>query len=152
MFSALECELLQASPDRPGNNGSFADSVVPILEADQALLVDGDLQLCPGIALEVAPGHSPGHLVILLQAGGRTVRFVGDLIASPAQVYMPEAWLTIDDDPATAARSRAQVLRAATADGGLVATGHARSPYLFHVGEDDVGYQVSWLAPDAARA
>ena len=49
-------------------------------------LVDGDEELCPGVALLSTPGHSPGHLSLLLrlpQTG--VVLLTADAIARPAE-------------------------------------------------------------------
>jgi N-acyl homoserine lactone hydrolase len=49
-------------------------------------LVDGDEELCPGVALLSTPGHSPGHMSLLLrlpQTG--VVLLTADAIARPAE-------------------------------------------------------------------
>ncbi|HCP00304.1 MAG TPA: MBL fold metallo-hydrolase, partial [Rhodospirillaceae bacterium] len=42
---------------------TFIDSVLPVMEAGQAVLVDHDHQIEDGIWLEPTPGHSPGHVI-----------------------------------------------------------------------------------------
>jgi NAD(P)-dependent dehydrogenase (short-subunit alcohol dehydrogenase family) len=43
------------------NHGSFADSVLPVMDAGQAELVNEDFEFEEGVALQHAPGHTPGH-------------------------------------------------------------------------------------------
>jgi glyoxylase-like metal-dependent hydrolase (beta-lactamase superfamily II) len=72
---------------------TFKDSVLPVMEAGQAELVDGDHEVARGIWLEPTPGHSPGHVVVNVEAGGRRAVFAGDLMHHPIQVPHPD-WST----------------------------------------------------------
>jgi glyoxylase-like metal-dependent hydrolase (beta-lactamase superfamily II) len=75
----------------PGSSdGSFADSVLPVMEAGQAVLVNGDHALDDQMWLEPTPGHSPGHVCMNLVAGGRNAVFSGDLMHHAVQVAHPE--------------------------------------------------------------
>ena len=48
----------------------FNDSVLPILEAKQDMVVDGIHKLGDDITISPAPGHSPGHVLITLHVEG----------------------------------------------------------------------------------
>jgi len=65
----------------------FNDSVLPILEAKQDMLVDGNHDLGNGLTIEPAPGHSPGHIVIKLQSRGSEALFIGDVMHNPIQIH-----------------------------------------------------------------
>ena len=41
----------------------YEDSVLPIVEAGQALIVEDSHQIDDGMWLEAAPGHTPGHVI-----------------------------------------------------------------------------------------
>lgn len=71
----------------------FKDSVLPVMQAGQAELVAGDHEIGNGIWLEPTPGHSPGHVVVNLETGGRRAVFSGDLMHHPIQVTHPD-WST----------------------------------------------------------
>jgi glyoxylase-like metal-dependent hydrolase (beta-lactamase superfamily II) len=71
----------------------FKDSVLPVMQAGQAELVAGDHEIDNGIWLEPTPGHSPGHVVVNLETGGRRAVFSGDLMHHPIQVTHPD-WST----------------------------------------------------------
>lgn len=50
-------------------------------------LIDSDCELCPGLTILTTPGHSPGHISLLLtlpQTG--TVILTGDAISRPAEI------------------------------------------------------------------
>jgi glyoxylase-like metal-dependent hydrolase (beta-lactamase superfamily II) len=72
---------------------TFKDSVLPVMEAGQADLVDGDHEVDRGIWLEPTPGHSPGHVVVHVESAGRRAVFAGDLMHHPIQVPHPD-WST----------------------------------------------------------
>ena len=109
-------------------------------------------QTCDGQA--VPAGFEGMHVFDISDSGARTptgIVFVGDLIASPAQVYLPGARLRIDDDPERAIVARTKVIEQALAENAVLATGHARAPYLFEVVDDGSGFAVRWLV-DFARS
>jgi glyoxylase-like metal-dependent hydrolase (beta-lactamase superfamily II) len=72
---------------------TFIDSVLPVMEAGQAVLVDHDHQIEDGIWLEPTPGHSPGHVIVNVESNGERGAFIGDLMHHPIQVPHPE-WST----------------------------------------------------------
>ncbi len=72
---------------------TFIDSVLPVMEAGQAELVDGDHEIDHGIWLEPTPGHSPGHVVVNVESQNRKAVFAGDLMHHPIQVPHPD-WST----------------------------------------------------------
>ncbi len=75
----------------PGSaDGCFEDSVLPVMEADQAELVGGDYQIDDRLTLEPMAGHSPGHVVLNLNAAGRQAVFCGDVIHHAVQCARPE--------------------------------------------------------------
>ena len=71
-------------------DGSFADSVLPVMQAGKAVLVAGDHALDDNLRLEPTPGHSPGHVCLHLEAGGGHAVFSGDLMHHPVQCAHPE--------------------------------------------------------------
>lgn len=65
---------------------TFIDSVLPVMDAGQAILVDHDHEIEKGIWLEPTPGHSPGHVIVNVESQGDRGAFVGDLMHHPIQV------------------------------------------------------------------
>ena len=70
--------------------GSFEDSVLPVVSAGLADFVDGDHAIEDGLFLEVSPGHTPGHVCLHLQGAGEHALFTGDMMHHPVQVAYPE--------------------------------------------------------------
>ena len=75
------------------NHGSYADSVLPVIAAGQADLVDDGYELAAGLVLRPLPGHTPGQMGLVAERTAGTVLFCGDAIHSPAQVARPD-WST----------------------------------------------------------
>jgi hypothetical protein len=94
----------------PLHGAAIEDSVVPILEAGLADLVDGGHDLAPGLTLTPLPGHTSGQLgVVLEQRGGRAI-FCADAMHTPVQIYQPDLSAAVDTDPATSIVSRRALL------------------------------------------
>ena len=62
---------------------------VPVAEADRWRLVRGEVEVLPGIRLLPTPGHVPYHQSVLVQDGGETACFLGDLVPTSAHVPLP---------------------------------------------------------------
>jgi glyoxylase-like metal-dependent hydrolase (beta-lactamase superfamily II) len=70
--------------------GCFADSVLPVMEAGQALLVEDGYRIDDALWLEHTPGHSPGHVCLNLETGGAQAVFSGGLLHHPVQCAYPD--------------------------------------------------------------
>lgn len=51
----------------------------PIEEAGQLQLVDGDCPVAQGIRVALAPGHTSGTQIVVIESGGDTAVFLGDI-------------------------------------------------------------------------
>src|SRR6202045_1552211 len=70
VFSKAEFEAYNAiDRNTPGGRPSFQDSVLPVVEAGRAQMVEGSHALDDHFLIEPAPGHTPGHVTIKLSAG-----------------------------------------------------------------------------------
>ena len=70
--------------------GVFEDSVLPIVEAGQALIVEDDHQIDDGMWIEPSPGHTPGHVMLNLASGAARGLMTGDVIHHPLQLLRPQ--------------------------------------------------------------
>jgi glyoxylase-like metal-dependent hydrolase (beta-lactamase superfamily II) len=66
------------------NDGSFDDSVLPIVEAGKAVMIESDHQPDPLLTITDYAGHTPGSIAIRLRDGGREACFSGDILSKPA--------------------------------------------------------------------
>ena len=54
----------------------------PLLENGQLETLEGDVEIIPGLKVFLAPGHCPGHQVVLAQDGSESLFFPGDLFST----------------------------------------------------------------------
>lgn len=110
------------------NHGSFADSVLPVVEAGRAVLVDSDHQLDDGVQLEPAYGHTPGSCLLHARNRGAHAIFLGDVMHSAIQLAQPALSSQFCADPAAAARVRAGLCERYADSQTLILTGHFPTP------------------------
>lgn len=69
-------------------------------------VVDGDRSVAPGVDLVATPGHTPGHVAVVVSSRGERAILAGDAITCPVQLAEP-SWHSFGDvDPDQAERSR----------------------------------------------
>jgi glyoxylase-like metal-dependent hydrolase (beta-lactamase superfamily II) len=86
--------------------GSFEDSVLPVVGAGLADFVEGDHGIEDGLYLEASPGHTPGHVCLHLEGGGERALFTGDMMHHPVQTAYPEWNSRYCHDPALSRATR----------------------------------------------
>ena len=64
-------------------------SVRPVVEAGLMELVDQDYRVCPEIRLIPTPGHTPGHVSVLISSEDNQALITGDFIHHPVQMTRP---------------------------------------------------------------
>ena len=111
------------------NDGSFDDSVLPIVEAGKAVMIDSDHQPDPLLTIKDYPGHTPGSIAINLKDGGRQACFSGDIMHHPIQVYHPDWSSQFCSDKALASRTRIDLFETAIDTASLVIPAHLRSAW-----------------------
>jgi glyoxylase-like metal-dependent hydrolase (beta-lactamase superfamily II) len=117
-----------AALQNPGvNHGSFADSVLPLLEAGLVEAVEDGHEVAPGVTLRPLPGHTAGQMGLWLERGGARAIFCGDAIHTPVQVLRPEWSSRVCTDPDAAVATRRSLLECAAEDGTVLVPAHFRS-------------------------
>lgn len=71
--------------------------------------IDADTTIAPGVTAVPTPGHTPGHLCLVLTSGGRSIWLVGDAITCPIQLAEP-TWHSFGDVEPDAAEHARQYL------------------------------------------
>lgn len=95
------------SPESIARGGNNTDrAVLPLKDSGQLELFDGEFRLTDEITLIHSPGHTPGHVCVLIQSGGESALILGDVCHHPAQVTETDWSPGADLDPALAARTR----------------------------------------------
>jgi glyoxylase-like metal-dependent hydrolase (beta-lactamase superfamily II) len=84
------------------------ESVLPVVEAGLAEFVDAPCEPTAGVRIVPTPGHTPGHVSIVVESAGEKVFITGDAFHHPCQIARPD-WSTradTDRDASTATRHR----------------------------------------------
>lgn len=136
IFARKEYEFWEER-DRTGGEGPvpnvFDDSVLPVMEAGQAELVDMDYQFDDGLWFEPAPGHTAGNVVINLQSGGDTAVLSGDVMHHPLQLCRPEWSSRACEDHAQSASTRRALIERYADTSTLICPAHFASPSMGHI-------------------
>jgi glyoxylase-like metal-dependent hydrolase (beta-lactamase superfamily II) len=73
--------------------------------------IDRDTAVAPGVTAVLAPGHTPGHLCVVLSSGQERALLLGDAVTCPVQLD-EASWHSMGDvDPALAERTRERLWR-----------------------------------------
>jgi glyoxylase-like metal-dependent hydrolase (beta-lactamase superfamily II) len=108
------------------------DSVLPVIEAGQADLVDSNhcvhREIEDGVWLQDAAGHSPGSVVVNAQRGGSRVVFAGDILHHPVQLVRPDIPFFADEDPAAACATRQALLMQCAENEAVLYPAHFPDP------------------------
>ena len=111
----------------------YDDSVLPVVEAGQAVIVDNDYELDHGIWFEHAPGHTAGNIVINVASAGNTAILTGDVVHHPLQLIRPEWSSRACEDPIQSAQTRQTLLERLADSDTLMASAHFAAPTCGHV-------------------
>jgi glyoxylase-like metal-dependent hydrolase (beta-lactamase superfamily II) len=82
------------------------DAIDPIVAAELADYVGTDYQLTGEVSLFPTPGHTPGHVSVLIRSRGEEAVITGDLMHHPIQLADPSRQANFDMDKAQAALTR----------------------------------------------
>lgn len=85
-----------AFPNERTRGTYFADNFAPLYKAGQMRLLDGDVEVAPGVRCVVTPGHTRAHMSVVFEAGGEAALYVADL-ATLWVHFANLAWMTAYD-------------------------------------------------------
>ena len=111
-------------PDVIGSAPQVTNSVIPLEGMGVMDLVDSEYDITDEVKTLSAPGHTPGHMVIVITSQGEKAMVVGDLLHSKAQVVRPDWTAGVDTDKEASRSNRERILDDAEAEGFVIAAGH----------------------------
>ena len=117
------------------NHDSWADSVAPIFDAGQAVLVGSEDEIASGVAIVPAPGHTPGNVMLRLEERGDCAFILGDTVHHPIQVEYPEWSSRFCHDPGMSRDTRRRTLARAAAENAWILPAHFPTPTAMKVRE-----------------
>ena len=106
VLATAEWEWWRDKPDAGGPSEVDIDALASRVE-----LIDGEVNVLPGIAAVPTPGHTPGHYSFRIVSGSARAVVLGDAIHCPLQISHPEWVFMADTNPPAAQRAREQLIR-----------------------------------------
>ena len=123
----------------------YEDSVLPIVEAGQAIIVEDTHQIDDGMWLEPAPGHTPGHVSVSIESEGSRALITGDCIHHPVQMTRTDWCSSADFDQDQARATRESLLKSCVDSDVLIIGTHFATPtagYIKSLGNDSYWLDV----------
>lgn len=138
-----------AMADDP-RRAAYVDSVLPVIAARQATLVEDGYQISDRLAVHAAPGHTPGNIVMQLTEPNGRATFCGDVIHHPIQVYAPHWNHMADEHPDVARPTRRRLLESCAETGSLLFPTHFGAPHVVAIRNEADGFSAQFVHPAAA--
>ncbi|GAO04079.1 MBL fold metallo-hydrolase [Anaeromyxobacter sp. PSR-1] len=111
------------SPSEKDAHGFLPEDFAPLERSEHLHLVDGELQLFPGLDLVVSEGHTAGLQLPRFEDEASHLVFAGDLI--PTHLHLRPAWISAwDVQPLLTLEEKRVLMAEALEDDGVVVFGH----------------------------
>ncbi|HEY7956860.1 MAG: MBL fold metallo-hydrolase [Polyangia bacterium] len=136
-------ELDDATHPHERNRASYlTENFQPLAEAGLLQLVDGEVEIAPGIRVIPTPGHTRGHQSVLIDDGaGHKVLFLGDVIPTALHVRLPFI-MAYDLDVVGTLETKRALIRRASEERWLLVFGHDTETRAGYLGLDPRGQLV----------
>lgn len=141
LFGRVEWEHWQVTDGE--YTGNIIDTVRPVVDAGAADLVEVDHVLCPEVRLVPTPGHTPGHVSVVIESGGERAVITGDMAHHPVQFADPDIAAPADSDSDLAAKTRRAFLGERAEDGALVIGTHFGGPTAGRITPDGGAWRLT---------
>lgn len=117
------------------------DSVMPAYDAGLVDLISSDYAITSEVSLISTPGHTPGHVSILIKSKGEQAVITGDTMHHPCQIAHYE-WETIDTDKEKANVSREALLERFADTNTFFIGSHFAPPTAGYLKKDGKGFEL----------
>ena len=91
-------------------------------------MVEHETEIVPGVRVIPAPGHTPGHLALLVESGGQQLLNLGDAAVHPLHLEHPDRKTASTSRAADAVATRRSLLERAAAEDMFVMGFHFPFP------------------------
>lgn len=139
LFGRTEWEHWSTTEDEYVN---VDDTVRPVIAAGQVDLVEVDHRISDQVRLVPTPGHTPGHVSVVVESNGERAVITGDMAHHPIQFAEPDLAAPADTDRSLAATTRRRFLAERADDGALVIGTHFGGPTAGRVVADGQAWRL----------
>lgn len=103
---------------------SIGSCVIPLAAAGRLQLVAANYAVTESITYIDTPGHTPGHVSVLVMSRGKGALIIGDVSHTPVQIQNPGWNPDVDSDKAQSERTRVTVFDRIVQEGLTLCAGH----------------------------
>ena len=135
LFGKTEYEHWRDHSREPSQQAVFNDSVKPIVDLGKAELIASDAKVADEITMIPTPGHSPGHMSLLIASDGEEALLTGDVAHHPCQMAHLDWSSTVDSDPRQSAQTRRELFSRFADTPALVIGGHYDAGHIRRDGD-----------------
>jgi glyoxylase-like metal-dependent hydrolase (beta-lactamase superfamily II) len=82
-------------PNEITREGYLLQAVPTLLRSRQLELLHGETEIVPGIRVIKTPGHTAAHQSVLIESGGKTLAYLGDIL--PTRAHLPLSYISALD-------------------------------------------------------
>jgi glyoxylase-like metal-dependent hydrolase (beta-lactamase superfamily II) len=118
------------------------DSVQPVVDAGLVDLIEPEHKVCPELSLMQTPGHTPGHVSIVIQSKGERAIITGDMMHHPIQLDRAAEVGRFDMLGDVASQTRVKFVNQVANSGTFVIGSHFADPSGGYVVRDAKGVRL----------
>jgi glyoxylase-like metal-dependent hydrolase (beta-lactamase superfamily II) len=137
------------APDYLQTSFRMAEEVVRLYPRLQT--IDGEREIMRGVSIIDLTGHTPGHIGVRIEDGGKSLIMVSDMIFPVVHPAATDVFFLFEQDRAAAKAMRDRFLPRAASEGALIAATHMPFPGLGRIvaGRGEMRWQVAdWAMQD----
>jgi len=127
-MSAADWDACHQPDLQPQRFPNAPTCVWPLAELGLVELMHGEHRITGALTAVPTPGHTPGHVSILITSQGERALVLGDAAHSPVQIHEPDWVSRADIDPELTRQTRHALLDRLEREEIIVAAGHFQAP------------------------
>jgi glyoxylase-like metal-dependent hydrolase (beta-lactamase superfamily II) len=127
-MSAVDWETCHRPDVQPTRFPNAPTCVWPLEQLGLVELMHGEHSITPELTAVPTPGHTPGHVSILVTSRGERALVLGDAAHTPVQFEEPDWVSRADMDPELTRQTRRALVERLEREKILVAAGHFEAP------------------------
>jgi glyoxylase-like metal-dependent hydrolase (beta-lactamase superfamily II) len=127
------------------------DSVQPIIDAGVYDLVETTHRITGEVSLFPTPGHTPGHVSVMVRSDREEAVIAGDVMHHPVQLFDPAIESNFDSSPAEATATRLAFIAGHANRDVLVLGTHFARPSGGRIVTDAAGWRFSQSPESSAK-
>jgi len=127
-MSAKDWEACHEPEVQPARFPNAPSCVWPLAELGLVELMHGEHSITGDLTAVPTPGHTPGHMSILITSGGERALVLGDAAHNPVQLQETDWVSRADMDPDLTRQTRRALVERLEREQILVAAGHFAAP------------------------